>query len=304
MVPAPSERTPPPGAPCAPPGTGVGVGAGAVPSTVSSAGTGIAPESTPAGWEEEVRQHREVWRAKPLLRRVYQRWFAAVRAATVPGRTLEIGGGSGNFRESWPELMSCDIVRTAWLDFQADGMALPLATGALDNVVGVDVLHHVQDPDRALAELARVVRPGGRIVLVEPYVSWFSGLVRGRYHHEHQDLTREVVHGPDKAPDEANLAIPTLIFVRGRTRLPERFPRLRLVDLRFHDMLVYPLTGGFSRPTLLPEPLLGALYRLGTWVAPWCGALRRACGFKMQIVLEVRPRLPGGEARAGADAGA
>jgi 2-polyprenyl-6-hydroxyphenyl methylase/3-demethylubiquinone-9 3-methyltransferase len=41
------------------------------------------------------------------------------------------------------------------------GEALPYADGAFDAVVCVDVLEHVADLDRVLAEVARVLRPGG-----------------------------------------------------------------------------------------------------------------------------------------------
>jgi SAM-dependent methyltransferase len=49
-----------------------------------------------------------------------------------------------------------------------DGRQLPLDDGCLDRVVCFDAFHHVRDPAATLAELARVLRPGGRIAMVEP----------------------------------------------------------------------------------------------------------------------------------------
>ncbi len=45
--------------------------------------------------------------------------------------------------------------------------ALPIDDGALDAAACVLVLHHVPDPGRALAEAARVLRPGGRLLVVD-----------------------------------------------------------------------------------------------------------------------------------------
>jgi SAM-dependent methyltransferase len=49
---------------------------------------------------------------------------------------------------------------------QADAVALPLADGAADAAILAYVLFHVSDPPRALAEAARVLRPGGRVATV------------------------------------------------------------------------------------------------------------------------------------------
>lgn len=49
-----------------------------------------------------------------------------------------------------------------------DAHALPLADDSADRARAERVLQHVDDPARALAEVRRVVRPGGRVVLAEP----------------------------------------------------------------------------------------------------------------------------------------
>ncbi len=241
-------------------------------------------------WDRQVREHRDVWNRKPILRRIYKRWYAAIKAEALPGKTLEVGGGGGHLKEHWPEIISSDIVHAPWLDFQADCLALPFRDATFDNVVGVDIIHHLFNPDTAMKEIARVLRPGGRAIFFEPYVSLFSGWVRGRFHHEKQDLARDVIYGADKRPEEANLAIPTRLFVRNRRRFSSRFANLGIRRVVLSDMLAYPLTRGFGAPNLLPEAIIALIDRLEPWFSPLAGLL----GFKMLVVLEKSDGPPGG----------
>jgi SAM-dependent methyltransferase len=96
-----------------------------------------------------------------------------------PRRVLEVGCGMGNFaerlaRETSAEVVATDLsqrmvelARERGLDARvADVQALPFADGEFDCAVANAMLYHVEDPDRALAELARVLAPGGRLVAV------------------------------------------------------------------------------------------------------------------------------------------
>jgi ubiquinone/menaquinone biosynthesis C-methylase UbiE len=50
---------------------------------------------------------------------------------------------------------------------QGDTDALPLADGEVDAVLGNMVLHHAPDPAGAIREMARALRPGGRLVITD-----------------------------------------------------------------------------------------------------------------------------------------
>ena len=71
---------------------------------------------------------------------------------------------------------------------RADVHALPIASGRLDGVRTDRVLQHVADPDRALAELARTLKQGGRVVLAEPDQSTLT--IKGT----DPELTPAIVH--------------------------------------------------------------------------------------------------------------
>ena len=66
---------------------------------------------------------------------------------------------------------------------------LPFADGAFDLAVALDVLEHVADDGAALRELARVVAPGGRLLVTVPQYGWLWGEHDVLAHH-HRRYTR------------------------------------------------------------------------------------------------------------------
>lgn len=56
------------------------------------------------------------------------------------------------------------------VDVYASGRALPFRAGAFDAVLCTEVLEHVPEPNQVLAEVARVLRPGGSLVLTVPWL--------------------------------------------------------------------------------------------------------------------------------------
>lgn len=84
-------------------------------------------------------------------------------------------------------------------DFFADCHTLPFAAGSFDTVVCTQVLEHVRNPGRVLAEAARVLRPGGVLVLTAPMV-W-------PLHEEPYDYFRYTRHGLRALIEAAGLVV-------------------------------------------------------------------------------------------------
>jgi SAM-dependent methyltransferase len=61
---------------------------------------------------------------------------------------------------------------------EADATRLPFEGGSFDLAGTLRSLHHMAQPDRALAELARVTRPGGRVLVVDQLASADPGFER------------------------------------------------------------------------------------------------------------------------------
>jgi SAM-dependent methyltransferase len=240
--------------------------------------------------EASPESYRAAWMGKPVLRAIYADYYARIVARVPRGPVLEIGGGSGNLKAVLPDVVSSDIVAAPWLDVVADAHALPFADGSFAGIVMVDVLHHLAHPRRFLAEATRVLRPGGRVVMVEPGITPASHLFFRLFHPEPVRMDADPLgNAPLNDPSDpwdANQGLPTLLFRRHAARYAVAFPRLVLREASLLSLFAYPLSGGFRQWSLLPVCAVGPLLALEDRLLPWLGP---AMAFRLLVVLERAP---------------
>jgi SAM-dependent methyltransferase len=117
-------------------------------------------------------------------------------AAHAGERMLEIGGGLGTdgrqFAKHGTRYVDCDLSRSslnlarrgfqvAGLDgrfLHGDAEHLPFASGSFDLVYSHGVLHHTPDTERSLEEVFRLLRPGGKAIIML-YARESAGYVAG-----------------------------------------------------------------------------------------------------------------------------
>jgi len=202
---------------------------------------------------------RKIILEKPFLEALYREWYGRL-LLRVPrgGRILELGSGAGFLRDMAPEVITSEVFPTPGVMLVADGRQLPFACAGLDAIVMTDVFHHIPDVAAFLAEAVRCVRPGGRLVMIEPWLTPWSQWVYRNLHSEPFEPEAGWELPPSGPLSGANGALPWIVFQRDQRQLQEAFPDWSLVAIEPMMPFSYLLSGGVSLRSLMP----GWSYRL------------------------------------------
>jgi len=236
----------------------------------------------------KLSQHKKIWKKKPLLRYLYHQWWQMIKADLVKGKTIEIGSGIGAIKEKIPDLITSDIQSHNWLDMRFDAHKIPFKKKELANIIIIDTLHHLSNPIKFLSEAARVLKPGGKLIILEPYPSFISRIVYRLFHPEpfimnidyYAKNTIKIKH-----PWKANQAIAYLIFFKHRKKFNQLLGKQWQVIKKQHiSLLLYPLSGGFDHKQLIPNFLLPLILLLEKTLMPF----RSLLAFRCYLVLKKR----------------
>ena len=219
-------------------------------------------------------RRRAVWQARPELRTVYREWFDRLLEAVGARRpVIEVGSGPGFFKDAAPTLVATDVLAGLAVDIRCDADVLPFRSASVGAIVMVDTLHHLPRPLDFLAEAARALAPGGRIAMVEPWITLPSWILYRFFHHETCRLGVDVARpfaSKAKGALEGNAAIPYLALKGLRDAgLPLHLVRAEpFVGLpylaTFGFMVARPLPALFQRVARAGERAVGPLTR---WLA-------------------------------------
>jgi SAM-dependent methyltransferase len=239
---------------------------------------------------DELRAQEAAWEARPLVRRLYHSWYELIvdRLAPVEGPTIELGSGISRFKEHYADAITSDVEPTPWSDRVVDAEELPFEDESVANLVLIDVFHHLARPSRFLDSAVRTLVRGGRLIVLDPYCSPASYVAYRRFHHERTDLDVDAFADDEQAaaaPMQSNQARATLVFFRHLDEVRDRWPQLTVVERRLLALVVYPLSGGFTKRPLLPASLYRPLSAVERALLPLLG---RAGAFRCLVVLERR----------------
>ena len=221
---------------------------------------------------EATAVHARLIREKPFLRRLYLHYYkdydSAIERSTPGGLVLEIGSGGGFYRELRRGVLQLDVRPGADVDVAGSALALPFHDRSTSAILLLNVLHHLPDSRVFFRECARVLKPGGRVCLIEPYAGPLSRRLIRPLHHEPWD--EESGWGlPSSGPlTGANMALPTNIFVRDRAVYDAEFPELPIDHLRLHTVALYLLSGGVSMRSFLPGALFAPVVAIEGLLSP------------------------------------
>lgn len=93
-----------------------------------------------------------------------------VQAHATSARTLDIGAQNGPYAAFFPNRVALDVRHGLGVQILGDAQALGLADGTFDVVLCTEVLEHLPEPQRAIDEMFRVLKPGGTVLLTTRFL--------------------------------------------------------------------------------------------------------------------------------------
>ncbi|HXD87053.1 MAG TPA: class I SAM-dependent methyltransferase [Urbifossiella sp.] len=133
---------------------------------------------------EELRREFNIAATENISAHGYDNEAEAIIGRFSDGFILDCGAGyRADYLDNVVNFEICDYPST---DVRGVGERLPFHTGAFDAVFSFSVLEHVRDPFACAKELVRVLKPGGQLYCVVPFLQPFHA-----YPHHYYNMTAQ-----------------------------------------------------------------------------------------------------------------
>jgi len=228
--------------------------------------------------------HAEAIRAKPFLRKLYSDYYRQFYTAFAPKPLqvcIELGSGGGFIKEIIPGVITSDIMPLPHLDLSFSALKIPFKNNTVDAFYMFDVMHHVRDMRCFFGEMRRVLKAGGKIMMIEPANTWWSNFIYRKFHPEPFDADGGWIIDGDSPLYDANGALPWIVFCRDRKRFEEEFSSLKIMRLEPHTPFRYLASGGVSFRQSFP----GGMYSICKVMECVMGPLNKYIGMFMTVEL-------------------
>lgn len=151
-----------------------------------------------------------------------------------PERVLDVGSADGpsvGWLRERGQVIALDVDPRGLVpgDVCGSAMELPFASGSFDVVAALDVVEHCESEERALSEMGRVLKPGGRLLLSVPAYQWAWTSFDDHNHHYRRYTRKRLVRAVEGAGLEVLRAtyafagtLPFFAVTRLATRARER----------------------------------------------------------------------------------
>jgi len=205
---------------------------------------------------------------KPAIKQYLVYLYSKVNENLKGKNILEIGSGPGISSEfikdkkltltdflPWPEGRVLGSV---------DASELPYQNDQFDSIFLVNALHHMQYPVLALAESCRVVKRGGKVVIIEPYINFFSYLIYKIFHNEKTTWSYKFPSDGkisfQSASDGEQSVLQAILKQNIWTEFIQTNSQKKVKLNRFYfSPLSFFATGGLSRPLPVSAKIISAL---------------------------------------------
>jgi len=230
--------------------------------------------------------HRNIIKKKHFLYKLFQEHYNIFKKniEDIPdGLKIELGSGGGFLKEVITDVITSDVLELPDVDKVIFAEKIPYPDKSVAAFFLLGTLHHIKEPEKFFSEINRCMKPGGKIIMIEPANTLLSRFFFKYIHHEQFDEKKDdwKVEGKGRLGD-ANLAIPWIIFIRDREKFLKKYPELEIFQIKKHTPFRWFLSGGLSYRQFVPSASFGLFTGIEKLLSPFNNTL----GSFMTIVLK------------------
>lgn len=214
--------------------------------------------------DKEIQKiHHNAFNQKKILRNVFKifyqnmLYYESKFAIKSDSFSVEIGSGYGFLSKYKDKIISSDIFYDPSLDLIFDAQSCPFKKNSIRSFFAINVLHHIQDPEKFFESLNNSLMEGGCIILIEPSDNLLSNFIHSNIHNnEFYDKNQKSWKNNliSSRLNGANQALAYIIFERDKKLFEKKYPSLSLVTNNYiNNSFGYIVSGGVNFHQLLPD---------------------------------------------------
>ena len=177
-------------------------------------------------------------------------------------RVLEIGSAGGITKTLKPNWTTSDIRNCEGVDVIASATKMPFQDNSFDLIIGIDVLHHINDLGKLLIELNRISTKNGLIAFREPYWSFPAQLIWRYVHPEDFSLRRLRKNIVFQTPMEGNQALAWAMLRKKSIGFSFEPRNFSIHEVSIETGLAFVLSGGATFTSPVSTNFLINLHKL------------------------------------------
>lgn len=212
--------------------------------------------------QQEILRNQACWQKKPVLQKIYRDFYTQIAkylSGLSDAKVVELGSGIGNIKEIIPNCLRTDLFPNPWLDQTENAYRLSFGDKTVSDLILFDVFHHLRYPGTALKEFERVLRPGGRIIIFDPFISFFGRIIYGCFHSEAIGWGDEIIWNAPENWDTKQIDYYAAQGNATRIFFGSQFQTLlqnwNIVTQFRLAAFSYVASGGYSGPQIYPDGL-------------------------------------------------
>ena len=198
---------------------------------------------------------KQIISSKPFLKAIYDEWYDMLARELPPGegKVLELGSGGGYCAHFIPGLITSEVIQCSDVQVVVDAQRMPFADRSMRAIIMTNVMHHMPDVSRFLAQASRCLRPGGKILMIEPWITYWSSFIYRYFHHEpFRPEAVDWTYSSTGPLSGANIAVPWIVFARDRSKFESDFPEFSIERICPFLPFRYLISGGVGMRSLMP----------------------------------------------------